>query len=707
MLQTPQGNLVATGQPFFEWLVTELVSSIDFAYVHIGEVTGEAWDRIQVLAGRRRGIRLVPAEFELRGTPCESALSSACEIHDDVCARYPHDAALVREGARAYCGVPIRDIAGHPLGLVSAWHDDFVADFSAFRRVIERAHDRLVGELEIRAALRERAALIEGTTMPSSTSVFDSLASTVARTLRVKVALVCELLQDDERAFLPLGVVIDGRSATPTRVELGGCPSNDVYNSAAELSITSGVRQRYPNHPLLESWNAEAYIGVPFTDSAGLVIGHVAIIHDKPIHDRPSIHELLRMVAIRAGFELERHRATEGRVEIERKMLEAQRLESLGLLAGGVAHDFNNLLVGILGNASLAQSELEPTSPVQHYLTAIELAGRQAADLARQMLAYSGRGRLEIRTLDVHELISETLQLLQRSISRRVAVAVDLHATTRNVAGDASQIRQVVMNLTLNAAEAIGDASGRVAVSTRSVELRDAEVRDHAGAHSLLRGSYFVIEVRDTGCGMDSDTLARIFDPFFTTKFTGRGLGLAAVHGIVRSHAGAITVDSEPGAGTCFRVYLPIATRELPPRVALPGEARGHSRPRSGSILVVDDEPLVRATASRMVQHLGYEFVLADDCDTAIASFRERGDEIRAVLLDMTMPGRDGVATLRELRRIDPTVKVILMTGFDERDSLAKFDHDPPSAFLGKPFQLAELRLRLDEAVERTRASDS
>lgn len=702
------GNLVATGQPFFDWVCRELASAQDIAYVHIGEVTGEAWDRMSILSGLLRSAPIVPCEYELRGTPCETALTeNGCRISDEVTSRYPTDEILASVGARAFYGVPLRDVAGHALGLISIWHDEPITDFHALDAAVARLRDRLVGELEMRSALRERAALIEGTTLPSSKSVFDGLAKTLARAMRVKVAIIAQLLRDRPGEFGTLGLVVDGQPQPPVYGPTRNCPCGALYEIDGVLSIPSGLQTRFPSHEPLSAWNAQSYIGLAFSDADGKPMGHVAVIHDKPIHDRPRIHELLRMVAIRASFELGRHRVLEERVALERNLLEAQRLESLGLLAGGVAHDFNNLLVGILGNASLARAELDPAAPAQPYLSSIELAGRQAADLARQMLAYSGRGKLEVRSIDANALTEETVALVQRSISRRVTIHQQLATQALIVAGDSSQIRQVVMNLVINAAEAIGDAEGRIDIESAVVTVGEGEVRESPGSPSLPPGRYAMLLVRDTGRGMDPTTKARIFEPFFTTKFTGRGLGLAAVHGIVRSHGGVIVVASELGKGSTFRVYIPSSASADSP-LSPPRHPNGmHAFDRPGKILVIDDEAMVRDTAGRMLTHLGLEPVLAIDGDSGIASFKVHRETTHCVLLDMTMPGKNGVEVLRELRRIDPSARIVIMTGFDESDCLRKFDRDAPSGFLGKPFQIGELRAQLDSVIPKIRVAGS
>jgi two-component system cell cycle sensor histidine kinase/response regulator CckA len=392
----------------------------------------------------------------------------------------------------------------------------------------------------------------------------------------------------------------------------------------------------------------------------------------------------------------EARRAEAERQDLERHLQETQKLESLGLLAGGIAHDFNNLLTTALGNVGLARMDLPPGSPVTGPLDQIEAMTRRAADLCRQLLAYSGRGRFSIGLLDLNRLIRETNELIRLSVSKKVAVHLELAPELPAVSGDATQLRQVLMNLVMNAAEAIGDRPGEVRLRTSVLTAsRDFLAECTLGAE-LEAGEYVAVEVDDDGSGMAADTVARIFDPFFTTKFLGRGLGLAAVLGITRSHRGAIQVDSVPGTGTTFRLLLP--------RAAGAGDSPANAigpmpvRRGEGTILVVDDEETVRVIAARILQRAGFEVVLAVDGKDGVDRFVEAPDRFRAVVLDLTMPQLNGEEVFRELRRVRPEVRVLLMSGFTSDDAGRRFAGLGLNGFLEKPFGTEEL-LRAVEAM--------
>jgi signal transduction histidine kinase/CheY-like chemotaxis protein len=386
----------------------------------------------------------------------------------------------------------------------------------------------------------------------------------------------------------------------------------------------------------------------------------------------------------------ESRRAMIERERIDRKMQETQKLESLGVLAGGIAHDFNNLLTSILGNASIAQSELPPGSPVQDCLAQVAEASMRAADLCKQMLAYSGRGRFFVQKVNLGELVEETAQMLHISIGKKALLRFHLEKDLPPMEADVTQIRQVVMNLVINASEAIGDRSGVISLFTGLAHVDRDYLRDTLMAPELPEGEYVFLEVSDSGCGMNAETLAKIFDPFFSTKFTGRGLGLAAVLGIVRGHKGAVKVTSDFGRGTTFKLLFPAvigAADTASTRPASPSEWRGN-----GTVLVVDDEETMRSTVARMLHKIGFTTVLAADGQEAVEIFRADLSRFVLVLLDLTMPRMDGEEVFTELRRLNSDICVVLMSGFNAQEVLVRFSGRGLDSFLQKPFTLDALR---------------
>jgi two-component system cell cycle sensor histidine kinase/response regulator CckA len=385
------------------------------------------------------------------------------------------------------------------------------------------------------------------------------------------------------------------------------------------------------------------------------------------------------------------------RKALESQLLQTQKLESLGVLAGGVAHDFNNLLTGILGNASLVADSLLPSNPNRRILEECVNAAERAAHLTRQLLAYAGKGKFVIEAVNLSSLVKEISSLVQTSIPRKVQVRLELQEDLPAIEADTGQLQQVIMNLVINAAEAIVDDVGLVVVTTAEQEVNERYSATVWGNAELRPGRYVTLEVHDSGCGMDEATLQRIFDPFFTTKFTGRGLGLAAVSGIMRGHKGAMKVYSVPGKGTTFKLLFPATgvVMTSPSRTTLASDAHG-----SGTILVVDDEEIVRDTARNTLERYGYRILIAKDGREAIELFREVPDEIALVMLDLTMPYMNGEEVLRELQAIRPPVRVLLSSGFNEVEAVRRFTGKGLAGFIQKPYTSMALAEKIKRVLQ-------
>ena len=408
-----------------------------------------------------------------------------------------------------------------------------------------------------------------------------------------------------------------------------------------------------------------------------------------------------RRAVCTVATEITDHKKNEAeRLAVERRMLEGQKLESLGVLAGGIAHDFNNLLTGILGHASLAEMKLPPGSAVLDDVRQIEASSLRAAELCRQMLAYSGRGRFVVGPLSLSDLVHSTVPLLRLSISKQAVLRLNLAPDLPSVQADATQLRQILMNLVINASDAIGARPGTISVTTARGPADQALLRGAVFTASLPDGDYVQLEVADTGCGMDAETRARIFDPFFSTKFTGRGLGLAAVLGIVRGHQGALFVESSPGQGSTFRLLLPPA-----PAGTLAVSAADAARPgpwrHPGRVLLVEDEEAIRLVSRQMLESFGLRVDAVADGAEALAHLEAEPSSYDGVLLDLTMPGLLGDEVLRRIRTRLPNLPVLLMSGYVEQDALQRFGGtlDVSTAFLQKPFTLEAVREKLRQLL--------
>jgi len=380
------------------------------------------------------------------------------------------------------------------------------------------------------------------------------------------------------------------------------------------------------------------------------------------------------------------------REQFLRNLQQTQKLESLGVMAGGIAHDFNNLLTGIIGLAELAREQVASASATANSLTQLIQAGQRAAGLCRQMLAYAGKAQLKKESVDLNQLIHEIEPLLRVSLSKRARLTLSLGAEVPPLEADANQVHQILLNLVQNASEALEDRDGSIIVSTAAVTNTEPIQDDVDPTRRLEPGRYVCLEVCDTGQGIDPDILPRIFEPFFTTKFTGRGLGLPSVVGILHSHGGLLKVDSKLGIGSRFRLFFPLKENRASHQGLLSLEDNWTGQ---GQVLVVDDEPLVRQITADMVRAIGFEVSEAGDGAEALALLRTLQIPPKAVLLDLTMPRMDGLETLAVLQTLPQPPAVILMSGYSRRELNERYAARGVSGFLQKPFTLSQLRATL------------
>lgn len=385
------------------------------------------------------------------------------------------------------------------------------------------------------------------------------------------------------------------------------------------------------------------------------------------------------------------------------ELRQRQRIESLGLMAGGVAHDFNNLLVGVLGNATLALSQLPGDSPVVAPVRDITIAAQHASELTRQLLAYSGQGSSAIQSLELAGLVDDCLRLLASVLSPRAELVVDVPASLR-VLADPTQLRQIVINLLTNASDALGSTRGHITIAAREATVDDRPLTLSPPGQSLAAGRYVVLRVADDGAGMDEATLAHVFDPFFTTKGPGRGLGLSAVLGIARSHRGAVHVESRPGRGASFELYLPAAASAEAPVSLAPASTPGSRA--AARVLVVDDNAMVRDVIARVLELEGHEVHQVDGGERALAALEAEPDGWDAIIMDLTMPRMSGLEALAILRRRWPSLPVVITSGFS-RSGVPAMQDDPCTQFLEKPFTSDQLLEVFGTVVRSARRSSS
>ena len=411
---------------------------------------------------------------------------------------------------------------------------------------------------------------------------------------------------------------------------------------------------------------------------------------------------LMVLMAVVSGWLLAHYRKQKRETESLRARKDAQEAESLSVLAGGIAHDFNNILMGILGHADLALMEAmarpdREASTLDH-LREIVAATRRAADLSAQMLAYSGGGKFDVKPADLSALVRDADYLLQEAVPGKAKIEYGLAENLPAIEADPAQVRQAVVNLVRNAGEAMGGEGGRITVSTGERDCDRAYLRESCHDDGLSEGSYAYVEVSDTGCGMDDLTRSRVFDPFFSTKFTGRGLGLPAVLGIMRGHRGAIKIRSVKGQGATVRLLFPVSGK--PGEILEPGTPPLEDWKGKGTVLVVDDEDTVRLLAKTFLGEKGFEVLVASDGAEAVEVFRRNPGEIVAVVLDMTMPGMGGAETFQEIRKIRKDVPILVSSGYNQRNIEARMAGATRFGFIQKPYQLMDLLSGLREIMK-------
>jgi len=564
------------------------------------------------------------------------------------------------------------------------------------RRRLAHEAAKLRSETEERrreAQRRERAerilqVLAEGISSSVGERFFESLVAALAKTASVPCVSISEFTVENPTAARTLAVWLDDELCENFEYELAGNPCGDVFvnRSPRRASIPAVV---LPECDKITGRRFTEYFGLPLLDSSGQALGVIMLLSDRPIGDELVEVPALRVFAERAAAELHRKRMENEEQRFRGQVAEAQRLESLGVLAGGVAHDFNNLLTGVLGNTSLAMTRVSDDADLRNLLSRIDSSARRAADLCSQLLAYAGRRRSVTTTEDLRDVVLEMRGLLDVSIAKGAVLQFEFGGNALAVDIDVAQIRQLVLNLVVNASESLPSGGGTITVAARHHRTDPASLAGWHFGHELEHGDFIRVDVRDTGSGIDEAVRSRVFEPFFTTKPFSRGLGLSAALGIVRAHGGAIQVDSAVDEGTRFSVLLPVSSKIPATRCVSPSRpAEAPARPK---LMVVDDEAVVRDLTRDVLETLGADVVLADSGEAALAAFASEKAAIAGVLLDLTMPGLESPETCRRLRELRPDLPVILMTGYASEEVKEDCADVGFSGFLPKPFDIEEL----------------
>lgn len=467
--------------------------------------------------------------------------------------------------------------------------------------------------------------------------------------------------------------------------------------------LPDGQEPPFPLVVLTSHGNEKIAVEAMKAGALDYVVKSATVLSDMPRVVERALREW-RLIA-------ERRRAEEERRQIELRLQHSQKLESLGVLAGGIAHDFNNLVMAIMGHVEIALTDLPQLSPARDSLQDIETVAVRASELCRQLLAYSGKERFVVEPVEINQLVDEMTQLLETAVSKTARITLDLAPDLPPIEAAATQIRQIVMNLITNASDALGGRKGSIHIESGRIEV-DADYLETTRMHANASpGPHIYLQVSDSGCGMEPDTQEKIFDPFFTTKASGRGLGMAAVRGIVQSHRGAINLDSRPGVGTTFRVLFPVASGARQPLAKGSQDISQHNtgtHPDDGNslaghgadtILVIDDDVTIRAVTTIALEGAGYLVLTAEDGRRGLDLFRQRCDDIGAVLLDLSMPEMSGEDVFAAIRHCRPHVPIIASSGYAEDDVRRRLPQI--SGYVQKPYQAPDLIAQVRQIMHR------
>jgi two-component system cell cycle sensor histidine kinase/response regulator CckA len=388
-----------------------------------------------------------------------------------------------------------------------------------------------------------------------------------------------------------------------------------------------------------------------------------------------------------------RKQEEEKRLKLEAQIQQAQKFESLNVMAGSIAHNFNNLLMVMLGNLELALDRLLPLSPERREIEKAEKAAKHAAELSNLMLTYVGQKQMDMQVVNISDIIRGMSEILELALSKKAVLKFNPEFKPALFKGDPVQIRQVVMNLVGNAAEAVGDNQGTVTLTTGTMFCDRSCFSPPFQNENLPEGDYVYLEIADTGCGMDQETLGKIFDPFFTTRFQGRGLGMAVVLGILRAHHGTILLDSQPGEGTTIRVLFPaLESAEKDERRAPTDKFKWQGK---GTVLMIDDDEDVLQVGERMLKRLGFQVLTAPNASEAIEIFQKLSDNLDCVLINLTMPKMNGAELFHKFRHIRKNIPVIICSGYTEEQVMNRFREIKPAGFIQKPYSLKQLEEKM------------
>jgi len=658
-----EGTAADLGEDFFPSLISSIGMALGGVFALSGTLT-EDCERVETLAVWDKGEMTDNFSYLLDGSPCSKVIeSSSCVFRKDVADLFPRDTMLAERQIKAYVGTRLVASDGSLLGVILVLFDHELAEDDQSLSVLQVFAMRAAAELERREAEAR---------LHASESRYRGIIETTRDG-------VCLLQTDGTIQFVNF----------PFTNMLGS--SSAAIIGANILNVFNGDSVKIQQLLVLEDEVLEFSLTTEQSRGESGAFGKLLWLNVSKSVDISESGEPQGILLLCTDI-TKQHELQESNREFEIQLQQSQKLESLGLLAGGIAHDFNNLLMPVMGYLDLIERSSSQDSDNREYVNRIREAGNRLVDLCAQMLTYSGKGQLLERTVLINTVITEMKDLIRASVNNDHAIQYELGEEVEAIRSDESQMNQVILNLVINAAESFDEGSaGQITIRTGNSILQKEDLKQLRNGESASPGRYIYLEVEDTGSGISESDQDRLFEPFYTTKFTGRGLGLAVVFGIVRSNSGMLRLRSRLGQGTCFRVYLPASDeQELGLDAVIP--VVEETWLGKGELLLVDDEEFVRTVEKQLLVSLGFDVDEAGNAKEAFAKFQAREGCYDACVIDLSMPEINGLQLLEQLKDQNPELKVILTSGFSEQDVSKKITHYKNVIFLQKPFELEQLR---------------
>lgn len=689
-----EGPSVDVEGGFFAWCVGQLAERVGLDVAFVAEITGASREEVRTRAVVLDGRPVEGFRYRLPGSPCARVVEEGIFVQERGAQQsLPALPVLAGERFEGYAGLALRDKQGRAIGFLSGLTRRPIADREHVVSMLRLFATRAASELDRCQAESALRLAIDNTAGVVGVDLLRSVTSLLRQAFSVRCVLVAERSGEQVRTLV---TACDDPTVEGAHWSLHESPLAEVYRDG-----TWNCRLGAPITGCSDGDWIEGFLGLRLDDMNGEAVGHLALLHDGPLDERLAESPLLRLLGVRAAAELHRRRQDSARLDSERTRAELDRIESLGNLAGGVAHDFNNLLVVILGNVGLALSEIRTPSPLRNSLLEVQGSARRAAMLAKQMLAYSGKGSFRLEPCDLSVALRGIDPLLVATLPKNVSFEIHHDPGTPFAMCDATQVRQIITNLVLHAAGLMPEEGGFIRVGTGRRQIGSDELGRAVIDSNRPPGRYVFLEVSDNGPGIAGDSVRRIFDPYHEAAAEGAsGLGLSAVHGIVRAHRAILLVSSTVGLGTTYEVLFPeaVETKKLREEAASPYSVWESCR----RMLLVDDDPDVRRAIVRMLRSVGVAVTEAAGGREAIDLLAASPKGFDCVLLDVRMPDLDGVSTLRKLREIEPSCRVVLTSGYPENFAETE-DFARADAFLAKPFQLADLQQKLAQIGKGSR----